>query len=313
METRGLTRWHLFAGCCLMLLAIIAFSGRLASMLDTDVDTATVLAGQAEANAATAKASLREHQHKIELAVEDCLDTVSKANYDLGRANKDERSQNNAKNDLQRVTAVCDALKAKQRDDDWEMKGLITDRNDAVAALTNANEALRVARAKVIQSSWKINSFVLGCFGAFTVTMFELFGVRGRREINEDPIALCCMMMAGGLVALMAVSYLASMPSELYFNDVDRRVDHQLRIISIAIASGISWDIVVRGVRQLTEWQLARTRSIGETKEEAASETKEEPASEVIPPSAPKVLDLDGGPASSTPEHHRLEDRDHAA
>lgn len=109
-----------------------------------------------------------------------------------------------------------------------------------------AAEALTVARRKVARAAWYLWAFVFGASGAATLIIFNRFILL--RTVDEDPFAILALTFAGGIAGLMVVTYAADKWD--LFKGIDTDGARTGRIIGIAIATGLAWDVVVRVTRR---------------------------------------------------------------
>jgi hypothetical protein len=268
--------WSIFAIWCAVLLLSLTFSALIAEAVATGREQAlkVELAAQDAVNAAAAAQTA--YAEAAEAALEEARTAFDKAEFErnsvkagtqdpVPRANVDsafmaaERRQELAEVRVNRIAAGDEpkAIRLKQ--------GL----EQAVIRLNEAKAALRTMAITTTAVSWLVKAFTLGAAGAALLMIFELYRARGHRAIDENPFAIILMMIAGGGIGILAVSYLGSEKGS--FDDIDVSISSKMWVVGTSMIAGLSWDVIIRGLRLLVE------RRLGKTKEEETGAERAQP------------------------------------
>jgi hypothetical protein len=258
---RGFAAWTLVVIWCGVLIAVMTFSNRVARLGDTAIRDATDDVATANENVDRRTDRADEYRNAAQKKLDEAQQTRNSRYYDQQDAyrRKDQPEtvlasmRAHADADLANADTNLTIQKAaresidNKKDDEW--KTLQGDIDAAKERLAKSQHVLGEARKGSDQTSWLIKAFVFGSFGAVVLLIFELYRARGRRLIDEDPLAAIFIMIGGGFVGLMSVSYLASNSND--FSDIGSNINHKVWVVGVAIAAGISWDVVIRTTRAL--------------------------------------------------------------
>lgn len=265
--------WSIFAIWCAVLLLSLTFSALIAEAVATGREQALKVELTAQDAVNAAAAAQTAYAEAAEAALEEARIAFDKAEFErnnvfagttdrdlVPRANVEsafmaaKRRQELAEVRVNRI-AVGDEPKAIRLKQGLEQ---------AMNRLNEAKAGLKTMAITTTAVSWLVKAFTLGAAGAALLMIFELYRARGHRAIDENPFAIILMMIAGGGIGILAVSYLGSEKGS--FDDIDVSISSKMWVVGTSMIAGLSWDVIIRGMRLLVE------RRLGKKEEESGAE-----------------------------------------
>jgi hypothetical protein len=267
--------WSVFATWCAILLLSLTFSALIAEAVDTGREEALQVELAAQKAVDDASAVLSAYADAAEAELVELRTQFDKAEF--ARNNIFAQTQD----PIPRANVESDFFAAKRRLENAEvrvnriaggdepkavrLKEVVAEARDRLSEAKAASRTIAKTSAAV---SWLVKAFSLGAAGAALLMIFELYRARGHRAIDENPFAIILMMIAGGGIGVLAVSYLGSEKGS--FDDIEVNISSKMWVVGMAMIAGLSWDVIIRSLRLLVERRLGKVNDDAGGEEQAA-------------------------------------------